>query len=254
MENEELMNEELSEKSKFRLWLENFWYHYKLHTIAALFAIMVIAVFIFQICTRPVYDIYIMYAGGKPFPHNTSDNDTYSNILTSLQRVAIDYDADGEAKANFSTFYIPSKDELEQLKNDGMADALAPTIKSDTDSLNTNMMLSEFYICLFSEELFLAKDKNQRPSDSDPVYPFADLSSYTDKDKEGSYRYVDGSTRGIYLSSTDFYKMAGFCELPEDTVIAFRIRSTVYSSDRDIEYYESCEQVLRNMLSYTPIG
>ncbi len=252
MDDKEFVNEEPIKKGKLVLWLENFWYHYKIHTIAAAFAILVIAVVAVQLTSRPSYDIHIMYAGGKTLTHTASGDDDYTKILASLERVTLDYDENGETQPHLQNLYLPSADEMEKLREEGRADMLMPTIQNDRESLKTNMMLSEHYICFFSEELFREYDKNQNASDTDVMYPFANIRAYTDGDKADRYEYA--SDRGIYLRSTDFYKMPGISSLPEDTVICIRIRSTVYSSKDNIDYYKSCEQVMKNILSYTPAG
>ena len=51
--------------TKFSEWLDNYWYHYKWHTIAVLFAIFVVVICTFQMCRRTVTDIQIMYAGNE---------------------------------------------------------------------------------------------------------------------------------------------------------------------------------------------
>ncbi len=252
MDEKEFMNEEPKQKGKIALWLENFWYHYKIHTIAAVFTVLVIVIVAVQFTSRSSYDIHIMYAGGKAMTHTASGDDDYSKVLASLKRVTLDYDENGELQPNLHNLYIPSADEMEKLREEGRADMLTPTIQSDQKSLQTNMMLSDHYICLFSEELFREYDKNQNDSDTDTMYPFADIRAYVGGNKADSYEYA--SDRGIYLRSTDFYKLPGISSLPEDTVLCIRIRSTVYSSKENIDYYKSCEEVMRNILSYALAG
>ena len=50
-------------KSGWQAWLENFWYHYKWHTIASVFVLLVVTIITVQMCTRTTYDAYIVYAG-----------------------------------------------------------------------------------------------------------------------------------------------------------------------------------------------
>ena len=52
-------------------FFENFWYHYKFHTIAVVFAVFVLTVGILQLVGKTNPDIYIMYAGEK-FYENTN--------------------------------------------------------------------------------------------------------------------------------------------------------------------------------------
>ena len=50
-----------AEPIKKASFFENFWYHYKFHTIAALFGIFVLVVGILQLTGKTNPDIYIMY-------------------------------------------------------------------------------------------------------------------------------------------------------------------------------------------------
>ncbi len=51
-------------KNRFLTWLENFWYHYKFHTIVALFVLLCIVGCFMQCSGRETGDITIVYAGG----------------------------------------------------------------------------------------------------------------------------------------------------------------------------------------------
>ena len=248
MNNEETRAEEaLPRKSSFTEKLDNFWYHYKFHTIATIFVAVVVIIFAIQLTTRDHYDVHIMYAGGKTITHNTGENDDYSQILSSLKRVTGDYDENGESTPNFLNLFVPSEEEIAVLEEEGSLDMLYSLISSDSDSFkNTMIFSSEYYVCFISEELFLEYDKDQGSDKSGPLYPFMDMASYTDPVKE--YEYA--SERGIYLRSTEFYKLPGIKELPEDTVVCLRVRSTVYGSSDQIEVYKNSEEVIKNILSY----
>lgn len=46
----------VTQKSNFKAWLENYWYHYKWHTIIALFLVVTIGVSVTQCAAKPNYD------------------------------------------------------------------------------------------------------------------------------------------------------------------------------------------------------
>ena len=46
-------------KQSFAKWLDNYWYHYKWHTIAVVFVIIVAIVCTVQLINRTVYDAVI---------------------------------------------------------------------------------------------------------------------------------------------------------------------------------------------------
>ena len=65
MNNEKKPQGELHLRSPFLKKLDNFFYHYKWHTVAALFLAIVIIVCSLQTCSKESYDVEIMYAGPK---------------------------------------------------------------------------------------------------------------------------------------------------------------------------------------------
>ena len=50
---------------KFFKWLDNFWYHYKWHTIIAVFAIIVVIVGISQVVSKGTADVGVIYGGPR---------------------------------------------------------------------------------------------------------------------------------------------------------------------------------------------
>ena len=53
--------------SKLSEKLDNFWYHYKWHTIVTLFFVVVFGICIGQMASKDKVDAYIMYAGPSAF-------------------------------------------------------------------------------------------------------------------------------------------------------------------------------------------
>ena len=75
-ENEKLDTGSVSiKKGKFLRWLENFWYHYKWHSLIAAFLIFTVTVCTVQMCRKESYDMHILYAGGHSFQRNSEDGD-----------------------------------------------------------------------------------------------------------------------------------------------------------------------------------
>ena len=234
-------------KAPFLKRLENFWYHYKWHSIVALFLAITVTVCALQLGTKDSYDVHIMYAGGKSITHTTDDQSEYTLISSALKRVTTDFDGDGLKTPSFLNLYVPSPAEIEQLREEGKADMLAKLIQSDGETLENNMIFSsEFYICFLSESVFMKYDKDQTVDPSTVTYPFVSISDYADPNE--SYEYA--SERGIYLRSTGFYSLPGIKDLPEDTVICMRVRSTVFASKDGERLFKNSEQVLRDILAY----
>lgn len=77
-------------------WWEYFWDYYKIHTIAALFIIILAAVTIYQITTSPKYDFNITYSGEIGLDENTQDL-----ISEYLSDITEDIDGNGKKSILF---------------------------------------------------------------------------------------------------------------------------------------------------------
>ena len=79
--------------------LENFWYHYKWHSIAVLSVILIRVIVAFQMCGRTSFDAHVLYAGYHEVKKTSLDGDTapYKKMLDELESLASDVDGDGEA-------------------------------------------------------------------------------------------------------------------------------------------------------------
>ena len=63
---------DISLRSPFLKKLDNFFYHYKWHSIVALFLVVVLTVTLVQACSKETFDVEVMYAG----PKNLNDKQT----------------------------------------------------------------------------------------------------------------------------------------------------------------------------------
>ncbi len=226
-------------------WLDNFWYHYKWHSIVALFLVLVIVVCSFQMCSKESYDTHIMYAGHKRILHTSEDGDIpeYNIIISSLKRISEDSDGDGKISPAFSDLFVMSDEMKEKIeaeldKGEQVNESLLST---DRKTLTDRMMYSEYYVCLLAEDVY----RDYRViSDIDMFLPLAPYTS-----EGGEYEWAGEDA--IYLRSTPFYEMAGICELPEDTVICLRMKSqmsAVFGGDKNDEMFARAEDVVRRML------
>ena len=77
--------------------LENFWYHYKIHTIAVLFVIFTLTILLSQCFGKVEYDAHILYAGPYEIKHSSTGGNVapYVTATSSLKRVCRDTDGDG---------------------------------------------------------------------------------------------------------------------------------------------------------------
>ncbi len=75
--------------------INNFWYHYKIHTLLALFTTVVIAVSVTQCVNRPKYDLEIMY-----FAYKTAVDAQTDMIADYFEKYTEDINGDGEVTVN----------------------------------------------------------------------------------------------------------------------------------------------------------
>ncbi len=97
-------------KGKFLTWLENYWYHYKWHTVFIAAALIMLSVCLGQCVSTENYDTVIVYAGPNYLGVNETRQleDVIGNILP--------YDRDGNKQKNAAMKIIEIHSE-EQIKN-----------------------------------------------------------------------------------------------------------------------------------------
>ena len=223
--------------------LENFWYHYKWHTIAAIFAIFVIIVCTVQCATNTKYDIQVLYAGDHVFSRTSTDGSypEYIKMSSTLADFADDYDSNGETNVTFLDLCVVNKDEYDKMQS-------APPltrVQEDTTTLKQNMDSSQYYICFLSERLFRQYSEGENNEGR-----FAKIAGYTVNGRE--YDYV--SEYGIRLSSLDIKDLPGFAGLDaENTIVCIRnvdVTSMVFRKGESQKLFENSEDMLRTILAY----
>lgn len=88
--------ENLVRPKGFKATIENFWYHYKFHTIVCFFVIVTLVVSIAQCSTKTQYDYKIVVAT-KSVPLTTGQINAITNELTPYGK---DLNGDGEVNIN----------------------------------------------------------------------------------------------------------------------------------------------------------
>lgn len=81
----------MSEKSGLKVWLENYWYHYKWHTMIALFLVVTIGVSVTQCAAKPNYDQSAVLYCDRTIMENTA-----LALETQLTKRATDFNGDGQ--------------------------------------------------------------------------------------------------------------------------------------------------------------
>ena len=244
--NEKLEGGEVKIKLRLPEKLDNFWYHYKWHTIAALLGVFFLTVLILQTCSRTPIDSYILYAGPHEIKHtsNSGDMSAYTATVSALRRVTDDYDGDGSTNISLLNLFVVNSEEAKELIADESGLEVNYTlVAEDTERLEQTLMFGEYYVCFLSERLFLENEK-----ETDGAL-FAPLSPYT---KDGA-EYEYASERGIYLRSLPFGALPYISDFPDDTVVCLRRLSEVsshFGKKENEELFRRGEDTMLRILSY----
>lgn len=226
--------------------LDNFWYHYKWHTIVALFLIFTITICSLQMCTKTKYDVHILYSGSHEIKRTSTDGDIaeYATFLSSFKRVANDYDNDGNVSLSLKDLFMLSDKEIEEIqKSDSSIEINRSLLIENKDILSETLIYSDYYVCLFSKSVY------DEYKTIDGIEMFSPLSSYVHDGTSVEF-YTDTA---IYLSSTGFYSLPGVCNLPNDTLICLRNVSAVanHFSEKDAtEARRRSIDVVENIINY----
>lgn len=230
--------------------IENFWYHYKWHTVVALFLIAVIIICSVQCGTKEKYDIYISYAGSREVKMTAADGDKseYEELLTSLRAVAPDENGDGRTSVSLRTLWLLTQAEqtalAEKLREEGKGEEINYTLlRENSEVYQNSILLGDYYLWFMSESLYL----ENREQGGSPL--FADLREYVGG---AEVTYLDSSA--VYLSSTAFGRLPGLSSMPEGTVICLRRRSeSPFGGNKKTAegYYRASEDTLRAIFSYS---
>ena len=227
---------------------ENFFYHYKWHTIIGVFLAFVIGLCIFQSCQKTTYDAYIMYAGGHDLRIREAEQSerTYEILYKSIGSYLGDYNDDGERNLSFLDMYIPSPEEIDKLEEG--SGVPYNRLKEDDELFRSNILSGDYYVCIISKHLFDEWTKD----DNNPFVPVAsylpDGAKIAEGENDDGYRLA--SEYGVYLSSTPVKDKPGFKLLPDDTIICLRKYSKASSpGKKGQKTYESCEKLFTSIIS-----
>jgi len=248
-EKNEKLEGEVRIRTPFLTWLENYWYHYKWHTVVAVFLVITVLVASTQMLTKTSYDVHILYAGNHKLEKISSDGNSttpFTNTLKSFNRVLPDLDGDGEVNANLLDLFVMTAEEIAEFNktNDGESEINEIQIKENTDALENNYLLfGDYYIMLLSPALFEKYDEKYDGALFAPIKNYANAETLSGLD-------LTENGCGVYLRSLDIYGLAGIEGLPDDTVVAIR-NATLFGTSSNAENHARSESALRAILSYT---
>ncbi len=226
--------------SKFKTWLENYWYHYKFHTLIAIALIFCVTVCAVQCSQRQSSDAYIMYAG----PYDIKQGEL-QDMKSTLKSYVEDYNDDGEKVISISSLFLMTQEQIAERNNVGDGyEVNTRLIVDNMEIYKQQLQIGEYCIFLLDEVWFYdiyadGSDKNA----------FAKISELVPESRNtDELEFVNDY--GIRLSSLPIYGEPGFCNLPADTVLAIRISSSMDSGfGSNTENHDNHVDVIKKILS-----
>ncbi len=221
---------------KLYRWLDNYWYHHKWKTIAALFAVLVITVCTAQMCSKEAEgDLNVVMAGPYSF---TAEDNAYGNLTACLSNyLDEDYDGSGEKKVKVVNYTIFSADQIKAL--------------SDTANINVSTNSQTYksffqYISVGDTAVFfldpwLFEELSQKPEylmDLDATLGYHPKGAVSVTQKDGSTKVL-----GVRLGDTALYQNKAMQVLPEDTVICLLAPLSVGNINNPEQYAKSVAYV-----------
>lgn len=230
-------------RSPFLKKLDNYFYHYKWHTVIALFLVVAIIVCCFQTCSKEPYDVEIMYAG----PKNLNDKQTVIDIQNAFSAFATDQNGDGTVVARLVAYWV---DERYYSGGDGDSAGtdvayLANSSLTNEDAYHDEIKAGNLSICLVSPYLFYQVHKEGGFVRIDEMLPTLDESVYR-VGEDGSVNHY-----AVVLKKTPLGSLPGLSSLPDDTILCLRKQGYhLLNASRLERQHENSKNVFLSALGY----
>ncbi len=226
----------VTSESKILRWLDNFWYHYKWHTLIVLFAVLLIWFVTGQAANDPKEDTIVAYCGS--FGFLSEETEAFREALN--RTMPEDFDGNGEKYVEIVRYQVFSDQELteykkaleELVKEDPQA-GIYSTIVNESYSakqlsdFNNFIMLGEVSVFFLSEYMY--DNVRQRGM----LVPLTEVLTEVPSNAYDEY--------AVYLCDTPVYALEpGFQQLPDDTLICIAAPFKLGSSSNPETYENSC--------------
>ena len=195
--------------------LENFWYHYKWHTIMTAAFVLILAVLIAQFAQRESFDAEMIYAGPAELTPNQISE------IESAFALSLDGDRDGNGKKTVQLyhFFLLTADQIKaEEKKAEEEDVLyfpnnAQIMEARTQFTN-QIYVGQALICLLDPEWYRLVREN------DGFVPLGEIFDEVPEYAEDGY--------AVRLKDTPFaqYFSSAFSCLSDDTLLCFRRMSS----------------------------
>ncbi len=224
-------------QGKFYRWFDNYWYHYKWHTVITAFFLTVFIICTLQMCTRQEDDMRVIYAG-PAFIHS-QDAESVCRVLETV--IPEDFNADGEKKVGLSSYQIYSREQIEAIEAETDSEGAQRIVDREYISQNNTdfynyVLTGEAYICFLDPHIYADLKANNR---------IASISETLGYDCDMS---ADGY--GIVISDLAIYEEYSVLGvLPEDTVICCLEKVSIGKNSK-VKVYEQHAQMFKALIEF----
>lgn len=217
--------------SGFKSKLENYWYHYKWHTLITLFFVVFISIMVGQMCSKEEDDVYVLYAG----PFSLTDEKKTELASCFEQLMPEDYDGDGKKNVALLDILLMTDEELYEAYQNGYSALYLneSTVQSNQETLTVYAMAGDFVIFLIDADWYTNLHNVNAFVTIDELEELGVTFSGSAK------RYDDCA---YYLNSLDFARFfTAFDCFPEDTLVCVRrpaTTSVIKGEEKSREVYD----------------
>ncbi|MBE6619211.1 MAG: hypothetical protein E7626_05465 [Ruminococcaceae bacterium] len=250
--------DEIKRPTSFLKWIENFWYHYKWHTIIGLFFVILAIVLVVQLVQREKYDIKIAYAGDFTVMSEDENATLLSDFPEAMEKISkafesfISDDINNDKKKNAITHgeYLLSPEREAELRK-----------QAQDKSIETNQQWAFNYSA--NDRSTATENVGVLLSTGEAIICLMDTYSYKTFGSDGAFArledvlgYLPDSAIdecAVLLSNTAFgeYFKQSFEGLPEDTVLCIRKKATVGVGRDFDEIYAAHIDVFKRVIGFT---
>ena len=228
-------------RSPFRRKFDNFWFHYKWHTISAICVVLMLAIMIPQCLFRPSYDCYILYAGPMM---DCGGGETVQGVQDSILGLGMpDYNGDGERGVMYRPIFLLNQEQLEEMKESDKNITLNTYLNENRNLFSNELAVGECYICLLDPSIFRDLRDDGWIVNMTEILDEGDIP----ENSHGNY--------GVTLGSLDFGKyFAGFKNMPKDTVLCFRymtVTADAAGNEKTSEKRQNAIDLFRRMVTFS---
>ena len=228
-------------KGKFALWLENFWYYYKFHTIVVLFVLFVVTVCLVQCATKETGDLTVTFSGSYAF-----QGDERQNFIDVLNAIAPEDEKSGDKlSVSLSSYSIYTDEELRAMHTNSETGDFNASSYYAAKQYNLEQLdaFSTFIKTGESPVLFISSYAFAEQHVDEVAAPLKDLYG---EDLPASAC----SEFAVRLGDTDFYRYyAAVQVLPADTLVVL-VKPYYMGATSNEEVYARYERLFRAIVDF----